>query len=1700
MRLSLFVVLGWLCSSIVFASEGNRLTYLDSADPYYVHTKFPKLITPQWVGEKGVEAVVILAIDDMRDTKRYETFLRPILQRLRKIDGRAPVSIMTNRIDPKDKHLQKWLKEGVSLETHTYAHPCPFFRSGKFSQAKETYDRCVDLMAAIPGNRPVAFRMPCCDSMNTPSPRFYAQIFNQKTSKGNFLTVDSSVFHLFTSEDPDLPRGLVLDANGQERFRKYLPKDRTFVNTVENYPYPYVLGRLCWQFPCMTPSDWQAQHLHKPNNPITVRDWKAALDATVVKQGVFTMVFHPHGWIRNDQIVELIDHAVSKYGEKVKFLTFKEAEERLTKHLLKGQSLRHPKFGSDNGIRLLDLNKDDYLDVIISNEKSRQTRLWDPKGKCWRETGFPIAISVVGNPRRIVMTYETRFGYFRSKTYPSFMNFTLFWTFNGKEWERDKGLEKGLEFNNFPLRSTGDIGGDPGIRLVDLNNDGFSEVICQKFPVYARSRDKKKWQQLPFRLPAGAKFTDGYSGDLGLRLIDVNEDGKPDVVFSNEKEFGIYLFKDMKTGWSRKVTAGKHGDKDALPMISRHHTNNGFWVHSRSFWWSNENTLPLKDNVDKRSFDHLLENVLPQGKTPEASLKCMEPRPGFQVELVAAEPLVKDPIAFAWGPDGKFWVVEMGDYPLGVDGKGKAGGRVKYLQDTNGDGTYNKTTLFLDNLGYPTGVMPWKKGVLITCAPEIFYAEDTNGDGKANLRKVLFTGFNEGNQQHRVNGLTWGLDNWVHCANGDSGGLIKSELSGKSRNSRGHDLRFKLDTGELKLTTGQSQFGRCRDDWGNWFGNNNSHPLFHFVLQDHYLRRNSYFVPPNPKVEVPKIPGSAPVYPLSRPLPRFNNPQSVNRFTSACSTIVYCDDLFGPKFENNVFVSEPVHNLVHREVLFPKGVTFSSQRAADELQSEFLASRDNWFRPTMIKTGPDGALWIADMYRLVIEHPQWIPKEWQQKLDLRAGHDKGRIYRVVPTETAPRKIPRLDQLDITALVKALDSPNGWQRDMVHMMLVQQQKEQAIPLVQELLRSKRPQTRLQALCVLEVLGGLTPKILHKALGDSHPGVVRHAVRLSEPFLEKDRQLGERLLRLIDHKDSQLRLQLAYSLGEWTDKRATQGLVQLALKDPDNRFQQAAILSSINRSNLDAVLIMVLKTKEKPLVGDLLRMALRFGNQDTLARVFQELLRPKEGKVQPRKLRVLTGFLESLGQADQSLVRLKKTGSPELRKAIQDLSNFLTEAALIAKNSDNPLSLRVEAVRLLGHSARFPNQDPQAAMSFLSPNHPAALQRAAIRSVGKIPDEEVLSQLLQNWRSYSPAIRNETLDVLLTNKTGVRALLDAVRNKVVLASTLDASRQQRLLQHPSKKLRLFAKEVLAGSINPNRQKVIEVYQKSLSLKGRPNPGKEVFAKNCAACHQIGSIGKKLGPDLLALGGKSNDWFLEAILDPNRAVEAKYLNYTALLKNGIIVQGILESEAGNSITFVDANNKRNQLLRLDVEEVVSTGKSLMPEGLEKNITPQQMADLIKFLRTKLPQRHPKHFSGNQPTIVIAGKEGSLLLQAATCSIYGPTLVFEQKYKNLGYWQSNKDEAVWRVQVPRSGRYRVWFHYACDKRVAGNLFVLTCHGDQISGKVPSTESWDTYRKLRVGEIYLSQGTGEVSLRSLGKISGALIDLRSIHLVPVKE
>ena len=258
---------------------------------------------------------------------------------------------------------------------------------------------------------------------------------------------------------------------------------------------------------------------------------------------------------------------------------------------------------------------------------------------------------------------------------------------------------------------------------------------------------------------------------------------------------------------------------------------------------------------------------LPDPKTPRQALGSFRTHADLTVELVASEPLIESPVAIDWDAQGRLWVCEMYDYPLGIgavdtkntrygenpksaSGGYLPGGRIKVLTDTDGDGRYDKAVLFLDGLPFPTGVMPWGRGALICAAPNVLYAEDIDGDGRADLVRTNLTGFVTHNFQARINGFTWGLDGWLHGSSGLFGGKVKSLQTGREVDLSGRDLRYRPETGEIEPVSGISQFGRVRDDFGNWFGNDNSTWLWHYPLPDHYLRRNPNVTYPEPRVNV----------------------------------------------------------------------------------------------------------------------------------------------------------------------------------------------------------------------------------------------------------------------------------------------------------------------------------------------------------------------------------------------------------------------------------------------------------------------------------------------------------------------------------------------------------------------------------------------------------------------------------------------------------------------------------------------------------------------------------------------------------------------------------------------------------------------------------------------------------------------------------
>ncbi|HKS35850.1 MAG TPA: neutral/alkaline non-lysosomal ceramidase N-terminal domain-containing protein [Verrucomicrobiae bacterium] len=953
---------------------------------------------------------------------------------------------------------------------------------------------------------------------------------------------------------------------------------------------------------------------------------------------------------------------------------------------------------------------------------------------------------------------------------------------------------------------------------------------------------------------------------------------------------------------------------------------------------------------------------LPPPKSPDEALAAFRMKPGFRTELVAAEPLIVDPAAIDWGADGKLWVCEMHDYPAGLDGNWKPGGRVKFLKDTNGDGRYDNSTLFLDNLPFPTGVTAWNKGVLVCAAPDIIYAEDTNGDGRADRVEKLFTGFATDNYQARVNSLSLGLDNWIYGANGLIGGKIRGSAVGKEINISGRDFRMRPDTGEFEPASGITQQGRVRDDWENWFGCDNSTLLWHYPLPEHYVRRNPHVSAPEPRVFVPADADSNRLFPTSRTLERFNDPGHANRTTSACGLGIYRDALLGEEFYGNAFLCEPVHNLVHRLELKPDGVTFKAHRTPDERQSEFLSSTDNWFRPVQARTGPDGALYVVDMYRFVIEHPRWISPERLAKLDVRAGADKGRIYRVVPVGAKLRPIRDLTSLSTIELAGALNSSNGTERDRVHLELLRRKDTAAVaPLVELFQQSERPAARLQALCVLDGLNALTPDLLENAIGDGHPAVRRHAVRLSEPFLSVE-SAGSgshspshlRLLQLVNDADLTVRYQLALTLGEWNDSRAGQALGELARSGANNKWLRAAVLSSAGRFPAEilksALTLAVQKAGRAEMIDQLIATAASSGNKSVLHDILGVVAPVNPEVLEPWRLSALCSLLDALDRKGSTLAAIAASAPEPARNAVERIEKSFDTAFSVVKQASADEATREAAIRFVGRS------DTERTVSWLAswlrPNVPARLQQAAVEALAHTGSPRAGDLLLQEWQRHPPTLRGLIVSTLLSRVEWTNALLDRLEKDAVAPSEISPANRQRLLQHKNAGIK-HRSETLFAANRTDRAAVLAKYGNVARLTGVVARGAEVFEKNCAQCHAFAGQGHAVGPDLSAFRTKGVEDFLVAILDPAVAIEPRFINYQIEMRDGRSLSGVITAETATSLTLVQGGGVEEQIIRGDIVEIRASNLSLMPEGLEQGISAQQMADLIAYAKQDVATR---------------------------------------------------------------------------------------------------------------------------------------------------
>ena len=947
---------------------------------------------------------------------------------------------------------------------------------------------------------------------------------------------------------------------------------------------------------------------------------------------------------------------------------------------------------------------------------------------------------------------------------------------------------------------------------------------------------------------------------------------------------------------------------------------------------------------------------------PRDAIRSFTLAPGFRIELVACEPEIRSPVAIDFDEDGRLYVAEFPEYNLHDDPTFKEKGAIKRLEDTDGDGFYEKATTFVDDLSSPVAVACWKGGVFVGAVPNLLECRSKGQGERADVRDVVIVGFDRDRAgEGMLNSIRWGLDNRFHLSTSSAGGSLRP---GGEPKAPGIDVRsrfviFDPRTRRFEAVAASGQHGMSMDDWGNAFVCDNSNPIRHVVYDSRYAARNPFAAAPAVAVDIhaagnePNLVRTSPfeTWRVARTKARVagvvNGPTEGGRdggfFTGATGVTIYRGDAFPAECRGQAMVGDVANNLVHRMNLVPNGVSFTANRA--DQGCELLASKDNWFRPCQFANGPDGCLYVVDIYRELIETVESIPPDLRKRLHPRSGFDRGRIWRIVPEGFVRRPLPKLSRATTAELVALLDHANGWHRDTASRLLYERQDREAIPLLIALAKNaKTPQGRVHALAALDGFEALTEPIVQTAMTDVDPHVRAFAVRLGERFADRPTQAAAWAKR-VDDPDVRVRWQVALSLGAAAgrnDSAVLDSLVKIATGNGADRWFRFAIASSAKDRGAAIVkrLLGAGEIRKRPHVR-----TMASGARTTAIAQSRD----------SAEIATLLDAIESMPKEDSGLGReLTAALLAKLPAAQRDRLKSNPVAAVLA-------SMRDEARRVSADPTKSPNERAAAARNLrlspfadvgplckdlLRPAQPEIVQKGAVEALAAFEEPGAADVLLDAWPSLSPAVRAVAAEALFSRAASTGRLLDRVERGVLKTSELDPARIALLRQSADASLRRRTEKAFAGAGLSKRADVIAAYRPALEKAGDIERGRAVFRKHCVACHRRESVGEQVGADLAGIHEKGAEFLLVNILDPNREVLPKYLAYQAQVDDGRTVTGMLTSETATGVTIRRLDGTSETILRANLEALRSTGLSFMPEGLETQISPEQMADLIAYL----------------------------------------------------------------------------------------------------------------------------------------------------------
>jgi putative membrane-bound dehydrogenase-like protein len=957
-------------------------------------------------------------------------------------------------------------------------------------------------------------------------------------------------------------------------------------------------------------------------------------------------------------------------------------------------------------------------------------------------------------------------------------------------------------------------------------------------------------------------------------------------------------------------------------------------------------------------------------KEPQEALQTFQLLPDFRIELVAAEPLIADPVAVAFDERGRVYVVCMCGYSEQYDERLS---EVRLLEDLDRDGCMDRSTVFIDGLRWPTSVVCYDRGVFIADAPDILYCRDNDGDGRADERRVVFTGFGTSNVQGLLNSLTWGLDNRIHGATSSAGARVMRPGSNEPPlELRGRDFSFDPRTLEIRAESGGGQHGMTFDEMGRKYVCSNSRHMEMIVYEDRYVARNPYLAPPPPNQLIAVDGGQAEVFRTSPvepwrivrtrlrvagavPGPIEGGGRPAGYFTGATGIQVFRGVGWPKEFQSMVFVGDVGSNIVHRKRLYFDGPPTGASRVravpravrVDE-GCEFLSSTDIWFRPVQVVNAPDGHLWVLDMYREVIEHPKSLPEPIKKHLDLTSGHDRGRIYRIAYVRRP--KHPwhfDLDQRSTEELARMVGDPRSWYSETAARLVYERRDPAAIPVLRQGLQQWLSERRPRALYLLHALGALEVHDLVEALRMPDLPPMIHAMRLAEPLLAEHPELQTAVCDVTrSAQPHEGWLQAAFTLGEMPHSPQRQeALARVVRAEPGDPWLRLAVLSSLARGGGEMFVELANDmdfrgtSQGQAFLAELLRMLAAQGAEQELAHVvdwFRHHARFQRLRIAPWLLALEQGAARR-GTTVRAILTAH-AGGTEL------LADLLPDARQTVNDPRAEVAQRATAARMLG-LGRLADEGVLLG-SLLDARQPQEVQRAALDALAAMAEPQVVDVLLTAWPTLSPGMRSLAAEVLFGRRERLTALLDAVERGRIKSTELDPARIAMLLKHRDPAVRSRAETVFASQAVRRRDEVVQAYQTVLQMPGDVERGRQVFRKVCAACHRLEDHGQELGANLAAMRNRGAEAILLNVLDPNREVNPQYVNYVAETEDGRIVTGIIVGETSTSVTLARGEGQRDTLLRREIARLESTGLSIMPEGLEKQIDPQAMADLIAYL----------------------------------------------------------------------------------------------------------------------------------------------------------